>query len=292
MTAQTAQCWNQEALTHDTARSNWLCSSRLLWDYVFPLFGGIDWYTWFQRKYCQSPRKSVSLGCGEAAAERQFLSMGAFETCVGYDLAETALQIGRVKAAREGIAGLRLLIGDINSIALGDDQYDLVIGWMAWHHVADLEQIYDEACRALKPGGLLLLNEYVGPARFACTPTQSALMEEWLARLPVELKLDLAGRVRANCTPTPAIVAAIDPSEAIRSDEIVPLLEDRFTVLDRIDYGGALLHHLLSGSMQCFDFGNAEHCRWLHRLYAAEREAMAAGIIGSDFTFIVAEPKR
>jgi len=289
MSTQTSEVW---ALTHYLAQTNWLCSPRLLWDYVFPRFGGSDWYTWFHHRYCRPPRERVlSLACGDAGAERHFLSIGAWIECIGYDLSPVALEGGRAAAARDGIGGLTLAIGDANSINPGEDQYDLVFGWMAWHHFENLERIYEETSRALRPGGLLLLNEYIGPPRFARTAAQSGVMEYWLSELPTELKRDLAGHIRTSCTPDPALVAAGDPSEAIRSDEIVPLLRERFIIRDQIDYGGGLLHHLLSGSMQCFDFDQPRHCEWLRILYAAEQDAMKNGVIGNDFTFIVAEPK-
>lgn len=38
-----------------------------------------------------------------------------------------------------------------------------------------------------------------------------------------------------------------DPSEAVESSDIVPLIHKHFEVVERKDYGGAILHLLFSG---------------------------------------------
>lgn len=286
MTATTANHWGRLATEGSPfCGTNWLESPQVLRDYVLPRFGG-DWYRWLRDRYCTPPRgRAWSMCCGTAKAEQYFLKLGLVGECHGVDLSPGVL------SQVEVTQGLTVRIGDVNEIRLEPQSYDVVIAWMALHHIERLEHVYSEIQKALRPGGIVILNEYVGPVHFDLPVIQVNLMETWLTRLPNDLKRWPDGSIRTSCNPNPRAVVAEDPSEAIRSDEIVPLLKRFLHVLDRVDYGGALLHHLLGGSMQCFDIDNSDHQEWLHRLYDAEQEAMDAGVINSDFTFIVAENK-
>ena len=296
MTAQqtTAEHWGAMAEGDSPfCGTQWLCSPHVLADYVWTYFGGQDWFSWLRDRYCRPARADVlSLCCGVGDAERTFLRAGAFERVVGIDLSERVVEKGRQESQAAGMTGLEFVRGDVNTLNLEANSFDLVLSWMAMHHVRELEHVYEQAAQALRPGGILVLNEYIGAPRFAFPPAQVRLMDHWLAALPEELRRWPTGELRTMTAPDPRIVEAEDPSEAIRSDEIIPRLGQRFNIIDRVDYGGGLLHFLLGGSVQCFAESNPIHMGWLDRLYDAERAAMARGEIGSDFTLLVAEPKR
>jgi SAM-dependent methyltransferase len=181
-------------------------------------------------------------------------------------------------------------VADVETLRLPPDAYDLVIAWMALHHVEHVLRLVQEVKRALRPGGVFVVNEYVGPARFQMPGAQASLINEWLMRLPEELRRTPSGEVRDGFTP-PTIeeVIAADPSEAVNSDQILPALERCFSTLERTDYGGPLLNWLLHDLTQNFDPENDEHRAWLQRLFAAEREVLNSGQLKSDFSFVIAE---
>lgn len=286
----TAYHWGDLAAGSELHANNWLCSPQLLWSYVFPRFGGVDWYHWLQNKYCcPSRQKAISICCGIGVTERHFLRMGLVKEIVGIDLSPEVIVEGNHQTEVEGIEGLDLQVGDVESMTLEPNGYDMALSWMAMHHIQDLEGVYAEIAHALVPGGIIILNEYIGPRHFAFEEKQSAFLEEWITRLPSDLRCWPNKEVRTNCIPDPGLIAAADPSEAVRSDEIVSVLSDKFKMVDRIDYGGGLLHFLLGGSMWCFDWERPDHRMWLERVFNAEREAMIDGWLQSDFTFVVAE---
>jgi len=87
-----------------------------------------------------------------------------------------------------------------------------------------------------------------------------------------------------------AEVASFDPSEAVRSDEIAAVVAQRFQLLERRGYGGALLHLQLAQIAQNF-LTAADRTRadlYLDRLIAAEDRLRHAGRIDDDFMVIVA----
>lgn len=90
--------------------------------------------------------------------------------------------------------------------------------------------------------------------------------------------------------PTARSVIAVDPSEAVRSAEIVPLLRQHFDILEYKPLGGTILQFLLAdiaGNFQQDETG----ARLLEMLFAIEDALIDAGHIESDFAYIVAAPK-
>jgi hypothetical protein len=81
---------------------------------------------------------------------------------------------------------------------------------------------------------------------------------------------------------------AADPSEAIRSSEIIPRLRRHFNIIEERPLGGALLHLGLGGIAQNFDAASTEDCTIMDAFFAAEDAAMRDGTVGSDFTVVIA----
>jgi SAM-dependent methyltransferase len=134
------------------------------------------------------------------------------------------------------------------------------------HRRADLEQVLDRLAAMLVPGGLLFVEDFVGPAGFQWTDAQLDAINRLLARLPRELLRDLSAgdgavklRVerphRAATTAAGATTAAraARSGPAPRSDEIVPLLDARFERVELCPYGGAVFHQLFGRIMGNFN---------------------------------------
>ena len=81
-----------------------------------------------------------------------------------------------------------------------------------------------------------------------------------------------------------------DPTEAIRSADIVTELEKQFEIVGRRDFGGTLLHLVLdniAGNLSDSDEGK----KILRNLFAQEQRLLGSGEISSDFTLLVARNK-
>src|SRR6202051_2915815 len=76
----------------------------------------------------------------------------------------------------------------MNALDLGDARYDAVFASMSVHHVRELEHVFAELQRVLKPGGLVVLNEYIGATRFQMSQVQLDLINDVLKILPVRLR--------------------------------------------------------------------------------------------------------
>ena len=83
-----------------------------------------------------------------------------------------------------------------------------------------------------------------------------------------------------------------DPSEAVRSSEIVPLLEDYFSILEIKGYGGAILHELLYDIAGNFCEENTGSLDRLRKLFEIEDQLTASQTVNDDFAVIIATGRK
>ena len=81
------------------------------------------------------------------------------------------------------------------------------------------------------------------------------------------------------------------PSEAIRSNEIVPLFLKNFDVIQHKQVGGTIQHLLYSGIIQNFPDGVPEIDRMIDAINALETRLIHAGVLPSDFVVLVGKRK-
>jgi ubiquinone/menaquinone biosynthesis C-methylase UbiE len=80
-----------------------------------------------------------------------------------------------------------------------------------------------------------------------------------------------------------------DPSECIRSDEIIPILKKYFQKIDIKPMGGGILMHALDYRFyENFDKDNPSHLKCLDMLFHLERHFMQSGEISIENAFIYA----
>jgi len=78
-----------------------------------------------------------------------------------------------------------------------------------------------------------------------------------------------------------------DPSEAVRSAEIIPLLGRFFQVVEVRPLGGSLLHFLLDDIAGNFNPSLSQDMALLEMLFGIEDALIAAGVLGHDFAVLV-----
>lgn len=285
----------------------------------------------------------LSLGCGNGHLERRLAQEGAFLLCDAYDMAEGSLQTARTQANEAGLTGIRYEATDINQISLPPEAYDSVWIHSALHHFEALEHISSQIRQTLKPQGLLILNEYIGPSRLQFPSQQKRLINDALRLVPAQYRNlmqeqisielghtpwrmgirwcvqrladkvrdgDLTGLLRrrwrmikARATggsldkrtvdfPSPRDVIAADPSEAIRSEEIMGVLLRDFDLVEKKDWGGNLLQSLLGGIAGNFSAEDPQSQAVLRMLIDLEDHHLQTGEFESDFAYMVLKPKR
>jgi SAM-dependent methyltransferase len=183
----------------------------------------------------------LSLGCGTGRKELAV----CWEGCPleGYDISGRRIANTTVGRSRRHGKQVKFVRGDVRYLQLPKHAYDLVILDDALHHFSPLGPILDHILTWLAPQGLLVVNEFVGPTRFQWTDQQLEIANALREEVPAGMNL------RPDGTPQPPIhrtgtlsMILYDPSEAVDSSSILPLIHERFYVLEEKLYGGALLH--------------------------------------------------
>jgi SAM-dependent methyltransferase len=153
------------------------------------------------------------------------------------------------------------------------------------HRRSDLESTIERLVALLAPGGLVFVEDFVGPARFQWTDGQLDAVNRLLARLPDDLLRDLAaadGRCKRRVErPDLEALIAAGSQEAIRSDEILPLLDARLERVEVHPYGGAIFHQLFSRIMGNFA-GSPELVAALMEIDALLTDS---GVLSSDYVW-------
>lgn len=178
--------------------------------------------------------RALSVGCGTGPLERQLIQRGVCREIEAFDGSIGSLRIARQTADEEGVGEhIRYFAMDFNEPVLPRDRYDIVFFHQSAHHVAKLEKLYRAVLLALKPDGLVYLDEYVGPSRFDWEDERRLDRHQTFYR-------SLPRRVRTAERLEPPI-HVYDPSEAFRSSEIESQLSVGFETLARRPYGGNVL---------------------------------------------------
>lgn len=238
-----------------------------------PLRWPMDWFESYLagRKF----RRGLSIGCGAGALERDLIRRGICEEIDAFDGSAGSIRIAQDDAAKAGYAdAIHYSVGNFNEPVLPRGAYDVVFAHQSLHHVAKLEKLFRAVLLALQPDGLFYLDEYVGPSREQWTAESFASYRALFEVIPVEHR-------HVSVLPMPIQIE--DPSEAIRSDEILPQLRIGFEILERHDYGGNLLAPIFPFVDITDDIADS--------LITAEQELLTAGQ-ESFYTIVVARPKR
>lgn len=184
---------------------------------------------WFKAHYPGPYPRALSIGCGTGPLERSLLQLGLCGQVDAFDGSIGSLAIARDEAASAGMRQIHYFASDFNRPALPEAHYDAVFFHQSLHHVAKLEKVLLAVHHALKPEGLLYLEEFVGPSRHDWTPARVAEFDAIYQQIPQEYRI---------FERMPAPVLYEDESEAARSSEIVEQLQVGFDIVELRGYGG------------------------------------------------------
>jgi SAM-dependent methyltransferase len=234
--------------------------NRYLWErsVMEPISGKLnDTVTdWFWRTHIgRKVDRVLSICCGTGFWERTIVSRDFANRVDAFDGSVAAIEWARDLAVEEGLQGINYWHDDVNTIQLEKNSYDVVMSMAALHHVLNLEHVMQEVSGALKPGGLLIYDEYVGPNRIQWDDKTLQIVNSILEILPDRYKVKTQyGNLKTeeNRVPIERMIQ-IDPTEAIRSEDIIRLSEKYFDVVDRKFYGGAILFPLFMNIVGNFD---------------------------------------
>lgn len=221
---KTAEYWADRALSSRRLREHWE-GHPVVQEAMNKRRGGLSLVDWLATQLPRRVERAVSIGSGAAAAEIQLLRRGSVKTFDIYDISHHLLERAKETAAAAGLSG-RLVCheADINHVALVPNGYDLVTFFASLHHVTNLEYLLPECRRALRPGGVFFAHEYTGPSRFAFPDDHLQVARAVFRTIDPSLRCPWPELP----VPDPSEVASADPSEAVRSTELVDMVREYF----------------------------------------------------------------
>jgi len=231
--------------------------------------------------------RCLTLGCGFGDLERGYSQYGFTRHHEGVDIAAGAIESASASAREAGLDHIEYKVADLNTANFDADRYDVIMSHQSVHHVENLEHLVDQVFRALKPGGVVILNEYVGANRLQVPDQTLAFADGMFALLPDRyLAMPDGSHRRKLVVPSAEEVAAYDPSEAPRSEDIVRVFSQSLDLFDRRAYGGNVIHFGLEGILGNFCSGDPRDDEWLRWIFAGEDRLLDEGT-PSDFEVLV-----
>ncbi len=243
--------------------------------------------TWLARRLEGMPRwrEAVSIGCGMGHFERDLVRLDLVDHVTGIEISPVCVAEAQAGAAAEGMQErIAYRCADAWEAIAELRDLDAILFHASLHHFDRLDEMATLLRRALKPEGLLYLDEYVGPSRHEWKLLHELRWNWHYYRLPKSVRR--VGRIRPP-------INFEDPTEAVASSDILPAVAREFDLLEQRDYGGNLLSVIYANLYRPTSHPpspRADFDAAIQRLLDAEDSLLASGE-RSFHSVVLARPK-
>jgi len=224
------------------------------------------------------------VGCGNGWLERQLYDLGIGRHFDAFDFSEKYIDEAKeLKQSRP----IDYFLDDINSMSkIEDNKYDAVFNFAVLHHATNIEYALKKLASCLKNNGLMFSEEYVGPARNQYSDQHLKHMLEVMSDLPEKF------RTKSKFLRPPLANFRVEPSEAIHSDLILPLIPKYFDIVYQRNLNGGIAYQILHNNIDEFnDISNTESIKWLEYLLKCDLQLTEEGKVPVLFWYGVCTPK-
>ncbi len=291
------QAWNSSA--GGDGQKSWMNIRAIMERRNFMITGDAetDFREYIFSKYLSGKKslRALSLGCGAGANELRWAGFGPFLRIDAYDLSEASIELAREGAVERGFQDiLNFQVGDVFNLEGRENYYDFIICEASLHHFSPLDKVVPRISSFLKEDGLFYFHEFVGPARFQWTKRQMEAADAVLSILPSKYKVrwggDLGIKSRVH---RPSLLSMLlwDPSEAVESSNILPMVHKLFDICELKPFGGAILNLLFQDIAHNFLSDDEETLDLIDLCIDIETKMLKHNAIESDFVVAVCKRK-
>lgn len=224
----------------------------------------------------------TEVGIAKLLLERGFTNWSM--TCL--DITAAMLERGSAMAQKEAVADhFEFVAADFNSWPGMPARFDLVVANQCLHHVVDLERLFDNIPRWLHDGGVLVTSDMIGRNGHQRWPEARALVDRFWTELPASYRFNRQLRRQEDrfldwdC--------AIEGFEGIRSQDILPLLCERFGFELFLGFGNVVDPFTDRSFGWNFQADGAWDRDFIDRVHACDEAEMDAGRITPTHMFAV-----
>ena len=240
-----------------------------------------------------SGKRFLSIGAGNCDTEVRLaagLREGGVEDFVidCLDLNETMLQRG-VELAGAGGMGPHLnpVCADFNTWQ-PSAEYDGIIANQALHHVVALESLMEAMHGALRPQGLLIVSDMIGRNGHRRWPEALPLVEQFWGELPERYHYN--HQLQRLETDYPDWDCSVEGFEGIRSQDILPLLIERFGFRFFFAFSNVTDPFIDRSYGPNFDDNDAADRGFIDRVHACDADGIASGRLKPTHMLAVLSP--
>lgn len=251
----------------------------------------MNFHQFLKKEFVRDPlEKGLSICGGSGEFERELLDNNICKAIDIYEIAEDRVKEG-IERAKEKNYAINFYTEDVNQALFKQNCYDVFFSWAALHHIENLEGVCEHVRDALKDGGLVVVQEFIGPNQFQWTEKQLEITNRILSLLPERLKKkpetgELLQRVER---PSIEQMNINDPSEAIRSRDIIPVLKRFFTIKTVRYFGGSIYNLLFHDIIGNFDHDDEKDTALIRMILRIEQILIEESILDNDYAVIIAE---
>lgn len=197
-----------------------------------------NWIDDFSTRFAKKPfKKALFICCGNGWSDRLFIDRKIVLEADAFDYSNDLLSEAK---KNKGKRKINYFQADANKITFSENEYDLVVNVAGLHHVQYINKFCVELARAIKPDGLFVNFDYIGPRRNQYSRAHWRVAKQVNSKLTKLIKLD---HMPYPDLPTMLVT---DPTEAIHSDIVISTLSRYFSIQERHDINGGLAYLLLT----------------------------------------------
>jgi 2-polyprenyl-3-methyl-5-hydroxy-6-metoxy-1,4-benzoquinol methylase len=221
-------------------------------------------------------KRLLSLGSGPGGVELEFARLCPGASVHGIDINPELLKLGEERARSEHLS-CTFEEGDLNTVVLPRNAYDVVFCHASLHHLIELEHVARQIQRTLKADGRLVVEDVVMRNGSLMWPETKEIVTRIWQTLPGKYRLNHTAygkkRIDDQFWELDTSTAGM---ECIRSQDVLPVLEAHFKPIHSITYMSLCMRffHLMYGPnydlSQPFDAAFFEYIWQLDALLVAE----------------------
>lgn len=278
---------------HISPPKNWwdIPQVQKRWNYLVTGNPEITIYNYTAQKFLSAKNLSaLSLCCGTGHNEINWAKTEVFSNICAFDLSPDRIAEANQSAKKENLDSiLSFKVDDAVNLELEDKHFDVIIADGALHHLTPLHDIVKKFSYSLKKDGLLILKEFVGASRFQWSDAQLNYVAELLSMLPDKYKKRWKSKSIKNKHYRPSRLSMIlsDPSEAVESSNILPVLNNHLELIELKPMGGCILQLAFNDIAHNFINSDEETSKWINTCFDFEDSLLNSNKLESDFVFAV-----
>jgi SAM-dependent methyltransferase len=242
------------------------------------------WVDDFKERFAPEPLgHGLVLNCGNGWMERELVDKDIVRTVTAFDYSWDLL-CSAIRA--RGARAIHYVRADANTVSFAPDRFDVVFNVAALHHVQYLDRLCRALCASLKPSGVMVSFDYIGPHRNQYTRRHWRRIVRINQRLPAAVRKQPLRRAHL---PT---MLHTDPTEAIHSELTLATLGRYFDIFERHDTGGGVAYELLTHNPSLDSLGPEAADPYIREVLAWDRHYTARGQVPQLFSYFLARPRK